>query len=169
MGWRYLTITLGAITFVMFLCRFFLFHLYESPKFLLSRGRQEEAVSVVQAIAHKNGAKTWLTSEVLDEIGGHPDVVPDQTLSTVEIIKRQFSKFSGERVAPLFATKKLGVTSTFLPSLYLPILTQYLSEFFVHTLTRRSCAALVLLGDHWHGISSLQRLLASISGSIRGR
>jgi hypothetical protein len=54
MGWRYLILTLGAITFFMFICRFFFFHLYESPKFLLSRGRQAEAVATVYGIAHYN-------------------------------------------------------------------------------------------------------------------
>lgn len=114
MGWRYLVITLGAITFVMFICRFFLFHLYESPKFLLSKGRQEEAVATVHAIAYKNKRKTWLTVDILNEIGGHPDAVASQTLSNVELIKRQLSKFSGERIGPLFAEKRLGITTALL-------------------------------------------------------
>ncbi len=49
-GWRYLNIVTGAIIFLMFVCRFFLFHLFESPKFLLSRGRQSEAVATVHGI-----------------------------------------------------------------------------------------------------------------------
>ncbi|OJD15083.1 hypothetical protein AJ78_04630 [Emergomyces pasteurianus Ep9510] len=116
MGWRYLVITLGALTFVMFLCRFFLFHLFESPKFLLSRGRQDEAVATVHAIAYKNGAKTWLTSEILNEIGGHPEevAIEQQKLSNMEIIRRQLSKFSAQRIAPLFVTKKLGFTTVLL-------------------------------------------------------
>ncbi|PGH00727.1 hypothetical protein GX51_05608 [Blastomyces parvus] len=116
MGWRYLVMTLGALTFVMFLCRFFLFHLYESPKFLLSRGRQEEAVATVHAIAYKNGAKTWLTNDILNEIGGHPaEVAPDQQkLSNAEIVRRQLSKFSAQQIAPLFATKRMGFTTVLL-------------------------------------------------------
>ncbi|KAK2738162.1 hypothetical protein FQN55_000782 [Onygenales sp. PD_40] len=114
MGWRYLVLTLGALTMVMFACRFFLFHLYESPKFLLSRGRQEEAVATVHALAYKNGAKTWLTVDILNEIGGHPEEVADQKLSNTEIVKRQLGKFSGERIAPLFATKRLGITTALL-------------------------------------------------------
>ncbi|QSS61881.1 sugar transporter [Histoplasma capsulatum] len=116
MGWRYLVITLGGLTFVMFLCRFFLFHLYESPKFLLSRGRQADAVATVHAIAYKNGANTWLTSEILNEIGGYPEEIPaeEQKLSSAEVIKRQLAKFSGQRIAPLFATKKLGFTTVLL-------------------------------------------------------
>ncbi|ODM18872.1 hypothetical protein SI65_05489 [Aspergillus cristatus] len=109
MGWRYLVLTLGAITFVMFLGRFFLFHLYESPKFLLSRGRQDEAVAAVQGIAYRNKKTTWLTVDVLNEIGGHQEEVESPKLSYAEILKRTISKFSFQRIAPLFATKRLGL------------------------------------------------------------
>lgn len=119
MGWRYLVLTLGAITFVMFLGRFFLFHLYESPKFLLSRGRQDEAVAAVQGIAYRNKKTTWLTVDVLKEIGGHQEEVVSPKLSYTEILKRTISKFSFQRIAPLFATKRLGLCSTpFSPPVY---------------------------------------------------
>jgi hypothetical protein len=111
MGWRYFVLTMGALTFVMFICRFFLFHLYESPKFLLARGRQDEAVAAVHGIAYKNKAKTWLTVDILNEIGGYPEENVPQTLSNKEIVERYLSKFSLQRVRPLFATKKLGFTS----------------------------------------------------------
>ncbi|KAI9682203.1 MAG: hypothetical protein M1817_000257 [Caeruleum heppii] len=111
MGWRYFVLVLGAITMLMFICRFFLFHLFESPKFLLSRGRQAEAVATVHGMAYKNGSKTWLTEEILNEIGGDPEVVSKTKMSTGEIVKRQLSAFSKERVAPLFATQKLGITT----------------------------------------------------------
>jgi MFS family permease len=84
-GWRYLVLTLGAITFVMFLCRFFLFHLFESPKYLLSRGRQHEAVAVVHGI---------VTTK----------------LSTIQIVKNSLGKFSTQRVTPLFKDRKIGLT-----------------------------------------------------------
>ncbi|KAI9933757.1 hypothetical protein ASPWEDRAFT_105998 [Aspergillus wentii DTO 134E9] len=113
-GWRYLVLTLGAITFVMFLCRFLLFTLYESPKFLVSRGRQDEAVGAVQGIAHKNKTTTWLTEEILNEIGGYPEENVDQGLSTTEIISRSFERFSVQQVAPLFANKRLGFSTVLL-------------------------------------------------------
>ena len=115
MGWRYLILTLGAITFVMFLGRFFLFHLYESPKFLLSRGRQDEAVAAVQGIAYRNKKTTWLTVDVINEIGGRQEEVESPKLSYMEIVKRTISKFSFQRIAPLFATKRLGLCSTPFP------------------------------------------------------
>ncbi|EON67211.1 hypothetical protein W97_06464 [Coniosporium apollinis CBS 100218] len=113
-GWRYFVFTMGAFTMAMFICRFFVFHLFESPKFLLSRGRQSEAVAVVHGIASHNKAKTWLTEDILNEIGGNPDAVGKQALSTMEIVKRTLSKFSGQRIAPLFHGWKLAVTTVLL-------------------------------------------------------
>lgn len=97
----------------MFICRFFFFHLFESPKFLLSRGRQAEAVAVVHGIAYHNGVKTWLTEDILNQIGGNPEAAPE-AISTQEIIKRNLSKFSGERIRPLFNGKTLGTTTVLL-------------------------------------------------------
>jgi MFS family permease len=114
MGWRYLNITMGAFTFFMFICRFFLFHLFESPKFLLSRGRQREAVTVVHAIAYQNGKKTWLDEEILNAIGGRPEEVTDMKLTTGEIIKRQLSKFSTQRIGPLFHSRKMAINTALL-------------------------------------------------------
>ncbi|KAL9940389.1 hypothetical protein V8E36_001094 [Tilletia maclaganii] len=54
-GWRYTFYTLGAITFVLFLFRFAIFDLPESPKFLVAKGRDAEAVAVMREIARRNG------------------------------------------------------------------------------------------------------------------
>lgn len=110
-GWRYLLLTCGALTFLMFISRFFLFHLFESPKFLLSRGRQTEAVAVIHGIAYKNGSQTWLTEEILNEIGGDPEVVEKPALSTSEIVQRNLSKFSTARIKPLFNGKRLAFST----------------------------------------------------------
>ncbi|KAF5862173.1 hypothetical protein ETB97_012070 [Aspergillus alliaceus] len=92
MGRRYLVLSLGAIIFAMFICRFF-FTLYESPKFLVAKGRQDEAVAA---------------------IGGYPEKIKEQTLSLKQIIARSLSKFSVQQIGPLFATKRLRIaTSTY--------------------------------------------------------
>ncbi|RYP63984.1 hypothetical protein DL769_006810 [Monosporascus sp. CRB-8-3] len=114
MGWRYFILTIGAFTFVMFILRFFFFHLYESPKFLLSRGRQDEAIEVVYGIARKNGARTWLTADILDKIGGNSEVVEDEKLGTMEIVKRSLGKFSTDRIGPLFRGKRLATATVLL-------------------------------------------------------
>ncbi|KAF2833534.1 MFS general substrate transporter [Ophiobolus disseminans] len=110
-GWRYFILTLGAITFVMFIARFFFFHLYESPKFLLSRGRQAEAVATVYGIAHYNKTTTWLTEDILNYVGGNADATgEDVKLSVLQIVKRSLGRFSMKRFSALFQNKKLGIT-----------------------------------------------------------
>lgn len=112
-GWRYFIYIIGCITFFMFFCRFALFHMFESPKFLLSRGRQSEAVAVVQGIAYHNGTKTWLTEDILNQIGGNPEV-SEEKLTAKELVMRNLSKFSGERIRPLFNGWRLGTTTILL-------------------------------------------------------
>lgn len=98
----------------MFIARFFLFHLFESPKFLLSRGRQNEAVAVVRGLASYNKTTTWLSPEILNAIGGDPEVVQDGKLSTTEIVRRSLGKFSTQRIGPLFKNKTMAITTVLL-------------------------------------------------------
>jgi hypothetical protein len=116
-GWRYLVLSLGAVTFTMWICRFFFFTYFESPKFLVSRGRDDEAVAAVQGIARKNRTTTWLTVEVLNEVGGlaAEDVSNAKETSALSAVRRSLQRFSLQQIKPLFATKKLGLSSTFCP------------------------------------------------------
>jgi len=112
-GWRNFVFTIGIVTFIMFLIRFLIFHLFESPKFLLSRGRQSEAVTVVQGIAYRNGTKTWLTEEILDAVVDDTEIErPSTRLSTTNIIMDKLTAFSGQRLRPLFRTRKLGLATS---------------------------------------------------------
>ncbi|WVF66063.1 hypothetical protein IAT40_000801 [Kwoniella sp. CBS 6097] len=56
MGWRYEVIILGLMTLLVFFLRFFVFTFHESPKFLLSKGREAEAIEVLHKIAKFNRA-----------------------------------------------------------------------------------------------------------------
>lgn len=110
-GWRHFVFTLGIITFAMFIVRFCVFKLFESPKYLLSRGRQAEAVAVVHGIAYRNNAKTWLTSDILDAVVD--DLAPPRSrrLSTTGLIRSKLATLSGDRLRPLFANRKLGLAT----------------------------------------------------------
>ncbi|KAI9664499.1 MAG: hypothetical protein M1821_005945 [Bathelium mastoideum] len=113
MGWRYTIMTLGAITFAMFVCRFFLFKLYESPKYLVARGRLRDAVEVVRGIAAYNGTETSLSEERLLNIKGHQKGSGAATLERpgfLDAAKRNLGKFSTQRLTPLFSNWKLGIT-----------------------------------------------------------
>ena len=54
MGWRYLVIVLGGMTLFIFFLRFAVFKFHESPKFLLSKGKEQEAIDVLHRIAKFN-------------------------------------------------------------------------------------------------------------------
>ncbi|KAG5926299.1 hypothetical protein E4U42_003446 [Claviceps africana] len=118
-GWRYFIVSIGIVTFALFVVRFFIFRLFESPKFLLNQGRQHEAVAVVHGIAYKNGAKTWLTSDILDQVAAG-EAGPSQSRlsspllpvkSSPSAIKEKLKRFSGERLRPLFKNKTLGMAT----------------------------------------------------------
>ena len=69
MGWRYEVIILGCMTLTVFFLRFFIFSFYESPKFLLSKGKEQEAIDVLHKIAKFNKAPApTLTVEHFREI-----------------------------------------------------------------------------------------------------
>ena len=135
-GWRYFNATLGVLTLFMFFCRFFLFHLYESPKFFLSRGQQGKAVNVVHGIAHHNGARTWLTEDVLEELGGGADTGPKT--SVADVSRRTASKFSTDRVAALFLNRQLAITTIllwimwFTIGLGFPLFNAFLPQYLEH-------------------------------------
>ena len=135
-GWRYFNATLGVLTLFMFFCRFFLFHLYESPKFYLSRGQQDKAVAVVQGIAQHNGTRTWLTAKLLEEHGGGPDSETRHDIAAIG--KRNASKLSMDRVSVLFAEKKLAKTTVllwimwFTIGLGFPLFNAFLPQYLEH-------------------------------------
>ncbi|OBZ68823.1 putative MFS-type transporter PB1E7.08c [Grifola frondosa] len=120
-GWRYFLYTMGGLMLLLFVLRFFVFHLYESPKYLMGRGRDAEAVNVVQLVAQYNGRECGLTVEMLLEVGSGKTVsdAKDETqiamnTSATAALFRQMQMFSARHVKALFATKKLAYSTTLL-------------------------------------------------------
>ncbi|KAI1613598.1 sugar transporter-like protein [Exophiala viscosa] len=69
MGWRYEVIIIGVMTLAVFFLRFFVFRFHESPKFLLGKGREQEAIDVLHRIAKYNGTpEPTLTVEDFHEV-----------------------------------------------------------------------------------------------------
>lgn len=142
-GWRYFILTNGIITFAMFVIRFFVFHLFESPKFLLNKGRQNEAVAVIHGIAYRNKTKTWLTSEILDQVAcadddrGLPHVTRQvRPKAASSVLKEKLKGFSGDRLRPLFKTKTLGMATSLIwfcwatIGMGYPLFNAFLPQFF---------------------------------------
>jgi hypothetical protein len=113
MGWRYNLIILGVVTLVVFFLRYFIFTFHESPKFLLSRGREAEAIEVLHKIAKFNKAPApTLTLEHFAAIDAMDGVVHEEkatNLSRKEKNKQVFVNAGKEvtRLKGIF-TKKLS-------------------------------------------------------------
>lgn len=74
MGWRYEVIIIGLITFIVYIARYLIFTIHESPKFLISKGRVQEAIDVLRTIAKFNKAPMpTLTLEDLQPIDADTD------------------------------------------------------------------------------------------------
>lgn len=97
-------IAMGLMAMFMFCCRFFFFTLYESPKFLMGRGKDEDAVRVVHEVARRNGKTTALTVADLEVF----NLAGQQGIDATAALKRKLEKVNGTHVRALFATPKLA-------------------------------------------------------------
>lgn len=141
MGWRYLLFTLGGMTLVLWAIRFFLFKLEESPRYLVGRGRDADAVAVIHRIAAYNGRSSSLTVEQLAAAGERAAEANKAAAGAVgeHTLLSQTSVWTTYHIRSLFKTAKLawstslliiiwgiiGLASTlynsFLPYMYAPL------------------------------------------------
>ncbi|WFD29842.1 hypothetical protein MSPP1_000855 [Malassezia sp. CBS 17886] len=68
-GWRYSWFLLGGCVLLMWVLRYFVYPIPESPKYLLAMRREEDAFRVLQFVAKENGRATTLTLEKLRQAG----------------------------------------------------------------------------------------------------
>jgi hypothetical protein len=116
-------ITLGAIALAFGLIRILLFKIPESPRYLLSKGRDAEAVEAVNYVARYNGKPETLTLDMLEAIDvqlGNTNVVtaqntdspgsskPKKGLTYMQIIRESFKDYNANNVRQLFAGRKMA-------------------------------------------------------------
>jgi hypothetical protein len=65
MGWRYFMFAMGGFTLLLWLLRFAAFTLHEPPKFLMGRGNNAAAATIVQKVAHYNGVSSSFSASEL--------------------------------------------------------------------------------------------------------
>lgn len=125
LGWRYFLYTMGGLMLALFVLRFFVFRLYESPKYLMGRGRDEEAVEVVHKVASYNGKTSSLTLDMLRDVkernhpssgNGDPEKtqLPITDTSALGAVRRTLRSFGWDHVTPLFQTRKLALSTSLL-------------------------------------------------------
>ncbi|KAG7442074.1 uncharacterized protein BT62DRAFT_454811 [Guyanagaster necrorhizus] len=103
MGWRYLLFTL-----LFWFLRLFYFDLFESPRFLISIGKDAEAVSIIHKIAKYNGTTTNLSVEQLTEAA---EKVANLAVLVVP-------RYGLQHVKGLFSTTKMAISTTLLVALW---------------------------------------------------
>lgn len=109
MGWRCFVITMGGLTLLMFLTRFLLFTIYESPKYLVGRGRDEEAVRVVHEVARRNGKTTPLALEHLKAC--EPEGYVASTSATTAVKRHLVERLDSDQVKVLFSSPRLALST----------------------------------------------------------
>ncbi|KUJ13586.1 MFS general substrate transporter [Mollisia scopiformis] len=109
MGWRYFVIAMGGISLIEFFVRVVFFTIFESPKYLMGKGLDEEAVKVVHEVARRNGKTSSLTLADLQacETGGST-----QQTSAKAALKRKLSALNFSHVRALFASRKLAFSTS---------------------------------------------------------
>ncbi|KDQ10969.1 hypothetical protein BOTBODRAFT_35738 [Botryobasidium botryosum FD-172 SS1] len=121
MGWRYFLFTMGGIMLLLFFLRFFVFNLYESPKFLVGRGKDAQAIQVLENVAKYNNTQFSLTLEQLTNVQGfkkQSEVVGDGggtsavDTSITAVLRRNMQKFDMNHVKALFATRQLAYSTS---------------------------------------------------------
>ena len=105
---------------LLWLIRFFVFTLHESPKYLMGCGKDWEAVDVMHKLAKYNGKTTDLTLERLTSAGISSDsgAKGDMDTSAWGAIRRHMRKFSGNHVRALFASRQLAYSTSILMVLW---------------------------------------------------
>ncbi|EHK26979.1 uncharacterized protein TRIVIDRAFT_62772 [Trichoderma virens Gv29-8] len=116
MGWRYLLITMGGITLLMFLARFLAFSLYESPKYLMGKGLDEEAVRVVHEVAKRNGKTSSLTIEELKAC--EPEGYVFQADISTAVKRHLVEQIDTKHIKALFSNFKLGLSTSLISAIW---------------------------------------------------
>ena len=129
MGWRYFVIAMGGISLLEFIGRFVFFTVYESPKYLMGKGLDEEAVRIVHEVARRNGKTSdcaflsdfnialvcanmlLVTLEDLTSLGTLGGESGVSQPAATAAVKRKLEKVNASHIKALFATKKLAYST----------------------------------------------------------
>lgn len=119
MGWRYLLIVMGGVAFLMFFLRFACFTIFESPKYLMGKGLDAEAVKIVHEVARRNGKTSTLTIEDLEACNSlGPAIAPTPESHAKAALRRNLEKINTSHVKALFATKKLAYSTSLITAVW---------------------------------------------------
>lgn len=107
-GWRYVWYTSGAFVFILSILRVTVIRLEETPKFLISEGRDEQVVRVLHKIAEKYKRPCSLTLEQFERLGPIARVRNTSDKKKNKIFNPEELLF---HLRGLFATRKMSFST----------------------------------------------------------
>jgi MFS family permease len=137
MGWRYLMFTLGAITLGIFILRFVVFNMQESPKFLVYRGHDDKALKVLAHIAKVNKRPCGVTLADFEALT--TDV--NSQMSATQLIgagKAQLQQSTKEKILIEFSRYKMLFDGWQMTRLTVLVWLTYICDFWGFTLAGES-------------------------------
>lgn len=137
-GWRYVLFTTGSYTLLCFVARFFIFRIPESPKFLISKGRDVDAVAAMHKLANMCGKplpEGMLTVATLRSAAGQDvdmtevsmeETAPSSMMGRLQFMYKDFitnlknsqSHNPFRHLKPLFSSWALGYTTAVIWTLW---------------------------------------------------
>ena len=124
-GRRYTQITIGTLSLSFTVIRIFLFKMPETPRYLLSKGRDGDAVKAVNHVARQNKKSEPLTVEMLQDIDAQLGFSTTHTravgLSNRDIVRESLQDLNGAHYKALFATKRLSLHTALIWLIWLTI------------------------------------------------
>lgn len=161
MGWRYLLFTLGGFTLVLWAFRFFVFTLEESPRYLVGRGYDAEAVAVIQRLAAFNGSTCSLTVEQLQAAGESVKQQEGARGRKVTVLSRT-SNYTLDHIKALFETKKIAWSTSLLISIWgiIGLASTLYNNFLPYLLASRGAQ----FGDSSYYITYRNQVILSVLG-----
>jgi hypothetical protein len=139
-GWRNLVLVMGCTLSALFVCRLIFVHLFESPKILMGKRRQREAVEVARTLAWCNSKSTWYSEETLDDIGGiSAEPVDEERTAVIELLRSKVQYLSRECLDPLFAGTRQKVNTLLIwfywmtMSIAMPLFVMFLPGYLAKT------------------------------------
>ncbi|KAF8192100.1 MFS general substrate transporter [Pholiota molesta] len=118
-GWRYFLFAMGGLMLALWAIRFFAFTLHESPKYLMGKGKHDEAVDVVHKVAAYNKKTSSLVVQdlqILDRLldGTGKTITENGGRSSMGAV----SLTDMNHIKPLFATRTLASSTSLLIALW---------------------------------------------------
>ncbi|KAF9484767.1 MFS general substrate transporter [Pholiota conissans] len=115
MGWRYLLFLLGGITLILWIARFFLFKLMESPRYLIGKGEDEKAVAIINELAAYNGTTSSLTLDQLTSLGS---IGSEHAYEGRKLSLSRTSNYTIDHIKALFRTRRMAYSTSLLISIW---------------------------------------------------